>query len=165
MPPITYTARYKPNRWSHVPEMLLGYATGFVICMLIRFFEGDKLPNPAPFLGILLIIVIARIVFPENRNQLYQLMVNESTREIGILYFNPYNGFEKRSTPFGQVQIRFIRSFWKKQVRGICISIKGSESFILQKGRHQFSESALNEAVAQLGAITHVVGRSNRESL
>lgn len=112
MPPITYTAQYKPNRWSHVPEMLLGYATGFVICMLIRFFEGDKLPNPAPFLGILLIIVIARIVFPENRNQLYQLMVNESTREIGILYFNPYNGFEKRSAFFKWGLLLLVRSYF-----------------------------------------------------
>lgn len=164
MPSITYTAQGKPNRWSHVPELLLGYGTGLIACMLLRFFAEDKSLHPGPFLGVLFIIAIVRIVFPENRNQLYQLMVNESTREISILYFNPYNGFEKHSAPFGQVQIRFIRSFWKKQVRGIGISVKGGEPFILQKGRLQVSESALNEAVAQLGAITHVVGRSNREN-
>jgi|GEM_PF-2704841 len=164
MSTVAYTAQYKPNRWSHVPDMLFGYGTGLIICMLIRFFVEDKSLNPAPFLGILFIVIIVRIAFPENQNQLYQLMVNESTREIGILSYNPYDGFEKRSAPFEQAQIRFISSFWKKKVTGIGISIKGGKPFILQKGRRQFSESALKEAVTQLDAITHVVGRSNREN-
>jgi hypothetical protein len=49
MPYITYTAQGKPNRWSHVPELLLGYGTGLIAACCFVFLQRINrcIPDPS----------------------------------------------------------------------------------------------------------------------